>query len=599
MILKYTENEQGKGKVVNNISKTLKPKLTGGYNSVKNPESAKLLFKTLKNNPDMSVDVAAKAISNLDKTTISYANTADRASLSIEGLKEHTKLTGSAFGTLAKNMALNMGVMLAIGVAMKVAVYAFDKANTTFDEQKEKVDGLQKSYEKLKSELDVLEGKNADDLTPAENARLDYLKRRLELEEKLLAIENRKLADSDIYGKGDIFSQGIEGKMTSVKSNSADSKYFVSKDLEELKKVQSEIANLDEGASNYQIYLDALLSKEEKLKEAIEGRTSSLMESEGKLRDAYDEIQGYIDSGAYDNDAKEKSKAQSLANSYLEQANSIKDLSADTDFVIGVSVELNESQIADLKNEIKSKLKDSFAGSVDTMSESELKVAIKIEPLDGETPEQWSERIKGIAQTVDVEVNLKTNTGIISYLDEMAKKMSSLDTAYTSFLDKGAFDLSSLSGLTDSFGNIPELKDDFEDFLSTITKSGVTTQEVEDAFSSLAGEYLNTTTILEDVNEATKDNVIYQLEQMGISNAEILVNDEIVTSDLGGIYPNNISIGNVMEVHVEESGLYKYALIKPIVDFENLKTVLIIMDDNEFQYIEDIYGEIENKEGGN
>lgn len=82
-------------------------------------------------------------------------------------------------------------------------------------------------------------------------------------------------------------------------------------------------------------------------------------------------------------------------------------------------------------------------------------------------------------------------------------------------------------------------------------------------------------------------------------DAEILVNDEIVTSDLGGIYPNNISIGNVMEVHVEESGLYKYALIKPIVDFENLKTVLIIMDDNEFQYIEDIYGEIENKEGGN
>lgn len=60
--------------------------------------------------------------------------------------------------------------------------------------------------------------------------------------------------------------------------------------------------------------------------------------------------------------------------------------------------------------------------------------------------------------------------------------------------------------------------------------------------------------------------------------AEILVNDEIVTSNLGEIYPPGIVIGHVTEVKEDGIDSAKYAYVKPVAQFSNLKTVLVVTD---------------------
>lgn len=56
----------------------------------------------------------------------------------------------------------------------------------------------------------------------------------------------------------------------------------------------------------------------------------------------------------------------------------------------------------------------------------------------------------------------------------------------------------------------------------------------------------------------------------------IEVNQTVVTSGLGGVYPGGIRIGQVIEVTLEPQGLMKQAKIKPFVDFSRLEEVFII-----------------------
>ena len=58
--------------------------------------------------------------------------------------------------------------------------------------------------------------------------------------------------------------------------------------------------------------------------------------------------------------------------------------------------------------------------------------------------------------------------------------------------------------------------------------------------------------------------------------ATVAVGDVVLTSGLGGDYPSNIFIGQVQSVRIPENGLFKIATIQPVVDFSELKAVLVI-----------------------
>lgn len=60
------------------------------------------------------------------------------------------------------------------------------------------------------------------------------------------------------------------------------------------------------------------------------------------------------------------------------------------------------------------------------------------------------------------------------------------------------------------------------------------------------------------------------------TSSELSEGDAVETSGMGGIYPKGITIGKIKEVVDTHNILDRYAWIEPAVNFEKLKTVLVI-----------------------
>ena len=52
--------------------------------------------------------------------------------------------------------------------------------------------------------------------------------------------------------------------------------------------------------------------------------------------------------------------------------------------------------------------------------------------------------------------------------------------------------------------------------------------------------------------------------------------DTVVTSGLGGLYPEGITIGKISEITVSDNGLSQYGIITPSVDFSSLRSVYVL-----------------------
>ncbi|MBR6013359.1 MAG: rod shape-determining protein MreC [Selenomonadaceae bacterium] len=64
-------------------------------------------------------------------------------------------------------------------------------------------------------------------------------------------------------------------------------------------------------------------------------------------------------------------------------------------------------------------------------------------------------------------------------------------------------------------------------------------------------------------------------------NSDVKVDDVVVTSGFGGVYPKGIIVGKIKEIHNEEGGLLKYGVMEPSVNFEKLEDVAVIVSSRE------------------
>ncbi len=64
-------------------------------------------------------------------------------------------------------------------------------------------------------------------------------------------------------------------------------------------------------------------------------------------------------------------------------------------------------------------------------------------------------------------------------------------------------------------------------------------------------------------------------------DADVQVNDVVVTSGFGGVYPKGIIVGKIREMHNDEGGLLKHGVIDTAVNFEKLEDVAIIVNSRE------------------
>ena len=64
-------------------------------------------------------------------------------------------------------------------------------------------------------------------------------------------------------------------------------------------------------------------------------------------------------------------------------------------------------------------------------------------------------------------------------------------------------------------------------------------------------------------------------------DSDVKVDDMVVTSGFGGVYPKGIVVGKVVEVRNEEGGLLEYGVIDTSVDFQKLEDVAVIVASRE------------------
>jgi len=112
-------------------------------------------------------------------------------------------------------------------------------------------------------------------------------------------------------------------------------------------------------------------------------------------------------------------------------------------------------------------------------------------------------------------------------------------------------------------------------YVISSTETTAKVQPIIDPSSSISG-----------IMSISRDNLIVKGE-LGKSNelkatyisadADLVLNDDVETSGIGGIYPKGLKIGKLLEIVEAENVTEKYAIIKPAVDFSKIETVLVII----------------------
>lgn len=99
------------------------------------------------------------------------------------------------------------------------------------------------------------------------------------------------------------------------------------------------------------------------------------------------------------------------------------------------------------------------------------------------------------------------------------------------------------------------------------------------AVASMVESTRETTGILQGATDNKNKNIAI-LSNIPI-DSEIKEGDVILTSGLGGMYPQEIRIGEVVSVEVDSVGIMKKAVVKPYVDFNKLEELFVVVPKEE------------------
>lgn len=105
-------------------------------------------------------------------------------------------------------------------------------------------------------------------------------------------------------------------------------------------------------------------------------------------------------------------------------------------------------------------------------------------------------------------------------LDEMTEPLKALDEAYSNFIDKDkeiTFD--NLASLSDKFKDVTGI----QSYIKAIQDARGNTKATQEAFNNLTSAYIEHTGILDQVNQSNASLIQSYLQEQGIANADILV----------------------------------------------------------------------------
>lgn len=116
-------------------------------------------------------------------------------------------------------------------------------------------------------------------------------------------------------------------------------------------------------------------------------------------------------------------------------------------------------------------------------------------------------------------------------------------------------------------GKVTKAESDFS-IVQTILNENI-------AVASMIESTRETTAILQGITDNKKNNLT-KLSNIPI-DSQIKEGDVILTSGLGGMYPQEIRIGEVVSVEVDSVAIMKTAIVKPYVDFNKLEELFVVV----------------------
>ena len=206
--------------------------------------------------------------------------------------------------------------------------------------------------------------------------------------------------------------------------------------------------------------------------------------------------------------------------------------------IFGISTDedgTTTSSVDTMVNNVKSKLKDEFDDKVGELSLDDLQVASKLEIPEG-TLLSWDELKQKIEETKnaaseETPISTPTFSATVSSLKDLKDQLSDLDTIMASFISGDDIDVSSFDNIINKFTELKEAGKDIqmssvEDAINQIGNSS-SIEEAQSSLDSLCQQYINASGILDNLTESNAGFVQSQLEQIGVSNAAEIVQEQL------------------------------------------------------------------------
>jgi phage tail tape measure protein, TP901 family, core region len=438
---------------------------------------------------------------------------------------------GAATGMKALSLATNLGVMLAVTATIQALKMGYDKLNDTIEENQQRIDDINSSLTTLNDEYTTLLEKSKNDgLTQEEKDRLDYLERRVSIENELLKIEQKKLAKNTI---GTSWTDAFDSQSMSSKQSKAENDNTLSSNRDEatyaigyINNIQDRIAEAEQEKANaistglkeiYQDRIDELTSEETKYLDSLSEKYDTFYEKKAEYEENAMQIQSVIDDGLLSGDDLETAKQR--LSFFQSEIDSLEYLLDKTDLLTG-NFDFDLDGLAEKLSNISSE------DLLSNFSNEEIKVLVGLDfdkDASLEDLKQVLEDAQGLADDTNIKLEPLSTSEIISSIAGIKEGFSSLGNVFNDFKENGIVTADTLSGLNETFGKVSGYKD----FINVLGDSNSTLPQVENAVSSLASEYLLSQNVLKNCTEADKGLMISQLKSIGVMNAE-----EVVTGAL-------------------------------------------------------------------
>lgn len=560
-------------------------------------------------------------------TAQGMTNAEAKAALASMGLATAEGVATTSTMTLSAAMkglwaTLKANPLFLVITAVTVAISAYSLYQQKVEDTREKLEELKQESQEITTELTSLndelkttaeriaelEGKES--LTFTEKEELDNLKAQnaelqrqidlLNLQKKINNKEKNKifvetmdknLNDSEEYHSeygtytdqsGETRHRVNRGSGGQYSYGSATEKDYINQQLSDYKNNLKEIAKIEKdylsGKINEKTYekkVQALKEHNEEIEqylgdknteiqtdaEGIEYISNPTSEDDKKVNAWLDYINDFQDRMAIalgGENAKENAFDRLVTTTFAEETRDLQTLGEQGDVTAEQLKSEKYSEFIDKLVEIGF-ISDETDGNLETVALAFNKVS--------DSAEEAAEDVETATDSMsDFTSRMSGIQGLQAGLDQ-------LDKIYTDIADGKDFDYSAVlnnKDFTDAFGGLGE---SYDKFMETILNSPKDLSACQSAFDNLVSSYINNSKALDDLTESERNATVAALEQMGVSNAAIIVDEKIaivkekkrLETELG----TDATFDEVMAMRDEEG--QSYATIQALVSLATAK----------------------------